>query len=81
MQNLMMIYLKTILRQSNCLELHKPITIDGTVSSCSIIPAVHTRNLSSMKDIYPTNYYPIFITVSYGRAFNSASIDINNLYF
>ena len=54
MQNLMMIYLKTILHQLNCLELLKPITIDGTVSPCSIIPTVYTRYLSSMKDIYPT---------------------------
>ena len=55
MQNLMMICLKTILHQLNCLELLKPITIDGTVSSCSIIPTVYTRYLSSMKDIYPTS--------------------------
>ena len=55
MQNLMMIYLKTILHQLNCLELLKSITIDGTVSSCSIIPTVYTRYLSLMKDIYPTN--------------------------
>ena len=54
MQNLMMIYLKTILHQLNCLELLKSITIDGTVSSCSIIPTVYTKYLSSMKDIYPT---------------------------
>ena len=55
MQNLMMIYLKTILHQLKCLELLKPITIDGAVSSCSIIPTVHTKYLSSMKDIYPTS--------------------------
>ena len=51
MQNLMMIYLKTISHQLNCLELFKSITIGGTVSSCSIIPTVYTRYLSSMKDI------------------------------
>ena len=55
MQNLMMIYLKIILHQLNCLESPKPITIGGTVSSCSIIPTVYTRYLSSMKDIYPTS--------------------------
>ena len=54
MQNLMMIYLKTILHQLNCLELLKPNTIYGTVSSRSIIPTLYTRYLSSMKDIYPT---------------------------
>ena len=52
MQNLMMIYLKIILHRLNCLESLKPITIDGTVSYCSIIPTVYTRYLSSMKDIY-----------------------------
>ena len=55
MQNLMMIYLKTIFHQLNCLELLKPIAIDDTVSSCSIIPTVYTRYLSSTKDIYPTS--------------------------
>ena len=76
MQNLMMIYLKAILHQLNCLELLKPIKIDGTVSSCPIILTVYTRYLSSIKDIYP-----IFFTVSHGRAFNYTSIDINNFYF
>ena len=53
MQNLMMIYLKTILHQLNCSELLKPFIIDSTLSFCAAVPiyqivVVNERHLSSI---------------------------------